>query len=105
MVIQVPSLTRARAQKGPMLGLMLCCRHLEILISFGTRVFSFCTGPTNYGAGPKWRPLQETRSPFCPRSPAGEGLSILVTFPGTSPLVQPLQLCIERPSGGKAEPA
>lgn len=29
------------------LGLMLCCHHLEIFISFGTRVFSFCTGPAN----------------------------------------------------------
>ena len=42
---------------------------------------------------------------FCLRSPAAEGLGILVTFPGTSPLVQPLQLCVERPSGGRAEPA
>lgn len=95
VVTQVPSLTRACAQRGPTLDLKLCSRHLEILISFGTKACSFCPGPTNYGAGSKWRPLQETRSPFCPGCSTGERLSILMTFPGPRPLVQPLHPCTD----------
>ena len=41
-------------QKGPTLGLMLYCRHLEILNTFSAKgpAFSFCLGPTNCVAYP-----------------------------------------------------
>ena len=40
------------SHKGPSLGLMLCCHHLEILNNLWTwnSAFSFCKGPTNYAA-------------------------------------------------------
>lgn len=44
MGVQPEQSHRTRTQKGPGLGLMLCCRYLEILINFWTR------GPTNYVA-------------------------------------------------------
>lgn len=44
----------SRTQKGPVLGLMLCCHQLEILNSFWTRclTFYFALDPENYVAGP-----------------------------------------------------
>lgn len=101
--------TRGPAPEGAVpkraaLGLMFCSHHLESLTVFesGTMHFQFALGPTNNAAGPDWRPLQGARCPFCPMSPRGEGLRILVACPETSPLVQALRLCKERPCGGKA---
>lgn len=41
------SCTRPHAQKGPQVGLMLCCLYLKILnhVWRGDSVFSFCPGP------------------------------------------------------------
>lgn len=43
--------TGLRAPKGPLLGLMLCCCHVEILSNFlnkGTLNFHFALGHENY---------------------------------------------------------
>lgn len=46
--------TEPLAQKGPTLGLMLCCECLENLNNFGKSgpTFSFAQGSTNYVPGP-----------------------------------------------------
>lgn len=48
------SRTETRALKSPLLGLMLCCHHLEIHNNFKARDQHgyFALGPTNSVAGP-----------------------------------------------------